>query len=164
MTVYRFLTLIFICFIISSTPLTAQTSGDDIAISLEKALELAPQNNKKILVDVYATWCPYCQRMHGNVYPSEEVQQAIEEYFYLVKIDIEGENTINYLGEEMTEAEFALALQNESVPTTYFLNGEGAIIGVQPGFLEIDVFSSLLNFVGSDAFRTQSFNEYSNNQ
>src|SRR5690625_6004753 len=74
--------------------------------------------------------------MSSTVYPSEEVQKAIEEYFYLVKIDIEGEGMINYLGEELTEAEFARALQNESVPTTYFLDDRGAIIGDQPGFLE----------------------------
>src|SRR5690625_7871916 len=86
--------------------------------------------------------------MHSTVYPSEEVQKAIEEYFYLVKIDIEGEGMINYLGEELTEAEFARALQNESVPTTYFLDDRGAIIGVQPGFLEPEVCRSEERRVG----------------
>lgn len=155
--------LILICgsILASVQPVSAQSATEDPSMPLDKALELASQTDKKILLDVYASWCPYCQRMHGTVYPSDEVQQAIDDYFYLVKIDIEGENVISYLGEEMTEAEFAQALRNESVPTTYFLNGEGSIIGVQPGFLEIDVFSKLLNFVGSDAFLNQSFNEYS---
>lgn len=140
---------------------TAQDSSQAIQpLPLEQALELAPEQGKKILVDVYATWCPYCQRMHSEVYPSEQVQEAISEYFILVKIDIESEEMVNYHGEEMTEAEFAQALENENVPTVYFLNDEGAIIGQQPGFLKKDVFASLLNFVGSDAYLDQSFQEY----
>src|SRR5690625_7935499 len=99
--------------------------------------------------------------MSSTVYPSEEVQKAIEEYFYLVKIDIEGEGMINDLGEELTEAGFARALQNESVPTTYFLDDRGAIIGVQPGFLGPEVVSTLLNFVGSAVFRSQTLQDYS---
>lgn len=161
MRFYPFLIFMLLCSAVLHAPAQAQSTDKDVAISMEEALQRASQSDKKILVDVYASWCPYCQRMHNTVYPSEEVQKAIEEYFYLVKIDIEGEDVINYLGEELTEAEFANALQNESVPTTYFLDDRGAIIGVQPGYLEAGVFSALLNFVGSDAFRSQTFQDYS---
>ncbi len=138
----------------------AQNSTSAEPISLEQALKLAPETGKKILVDVYATWCPYCKRMHSEVYPSDEVTQAISDHFLLVKIDVEGSDEVNYLGEVMTEAEFARALDNQNVPTTYFLNEEGAILGVQPGYIDQDVFSSLLQFVGSDAYLNQSFSEF----
>lgn len=129
-------------------------------ISLEEALERAPEENKKILLDVYASWCPYCQRMHSEVYTDIAVKQAISEYYLWVKIDVESDEKVKYQGREMTEIEFARALENENIPTTYFMNDEGAIIGVQPGYLEADVFSNILNFVGSDAFMNQSFEEY----
>lgn len=129
-------------------------------ISLERALKLAPDEGKKILIDVFATWCPYCKRMHSEVYPSDAVQEAISKYFLWVKIDVESDAMVNYHGEEMTEAQFAQALENQNVPTVYFLNDEGAIIGSQPGYLEEAVFSNLLNFVGSDAYLDQSFKEY----
>jgi len=132
--------------------------------TLEQALKLAPETGKKILVDVYATWCPYCKRMHSEVYPSDEVTEAISDHFLLVKIDVDGTEEVNYLGEVMTEAEFARALDNQNVPTTYFLNGEGAILGVQPGYLEPDVFSSLLKFVGSDAYLDQTFSEFNQSE
>lgn len=131
-------------------------------LSLKDALALAASENKKILVDVYAEWCPYCQRMHEEVYPSEEVLSAISTHFLWVKINIESDENVNYLGTDMTEAEFARALQNENVPTTYFLNPEGAVIGTQPGFIPSDTFSDLLNFVGSDAYLEESFEEYRN--
>ena len=129
-------------------------------IPLQEALKLAPAEGKKILVDVFATWCPYCQRMHSEVYPSEEVQKAIIDYFLWVKIDVESDVMVNYHGEEMTQAQFASALENQNVPTTYFLNSEGAILGKQPGYLKQDVFVNLLNFIGSDAYLNQSFQEY----
>lgn len=129
-------------------------------ISLEQALKLAPGEEKKILVDVYATWCPYCQRMHSEVYPSESVQKAISEYFLWVKIDVESQEMVKYFDKEMTQAQFAQALENQNVPTVYFLNDEGAVLGSQPGFLKEDVFTNLLNFVGSDAYLNQSFQEY----
>lgn len=138
----------------------AQSSVDAEPISLEQALKLAPETGKKILVDVYATWCPYCKQMHSEVYPSDDVKEAILDHFLLVKIDVEGTKEVSYHGEIMTEAEFAQALDNQNVPTTYFLNEEGAILGVQPGYLDADIFSSLLQFVGSDAYLNQSFDEY----
>lgn len=129
-------------------------------IPLEQALEQAPKEGKKILIDVFATWCPYCQRMHSEVYPSEGVQNAISDYYLWVRIDIESDATVNYHGEKMTQAEFASALENENVPTAYFLNSEGAILGKQPGFLDQDVFVNLLRFVGSDAYLDQSFQDF----
>src|SRR6056297_58910 len=156
---YTILAIITLMLIFS--PARAQNSAGPESITLEQALKLAPETGKKILVDVYATWCPYCKRMHSEVYPSDDVSNAISDYFLLVKIDVEGSEEVNYFGEIMTEAQFARALDNKNVPTTYFLNKEGAILGVQPGYLEPKVFSSLLQFVGSDAYLNQSFSEYS---
>lgn len=130
-------------------------------VSLEEALEQAAREGKKILIDVYAEWCPYCQRMHGSVYTSREVLDAISDYYIWVKINVESTDKVSYYGSEMSQAQFASALENKSVPTTYFMNSEGAIIGSQPGFIESEVFADLLNFVGSDAYLTQSFEEFS---
>lgn len=149
---------ILILLIVSNVLLAQEVQTEPI--SLEEALERAPAENKKILLDVYASWCPYCQRMHSEVYTDIAVMQAISDHYLWVKIDVESDEKVRYQGREMTEIEFARALENENIPTTYFMNDEGAIIGVQPGYLEADVFSNILNFVGSDAFLNQSFEEY----
>jgi thioredoxin-related protein len=155
--------IIFTVFFILILPVAALAQVETAEpVSLERALEKASMENKKILVDVYAAWCPYCQRMHSDVYTSEEVLKAISDYFIWVQINVESDKKVTYHGTEMTEAEFARALDNKNVPTTYFLNDEGAIIGVQPGYLDDDVFANLLNFVGSDAYLNTSFEEYVN--
>lgn len=156
-----------VCIILSFIILAPATVAQDHhvePVSLEQALQMAPERNKKILIDVYAAWCPYCQRMHSDVYTNQHVLDAISEHFIWVKINVESDNTVNYLGTEMTEAEFARALENRNIPTTYFLSQTGEILGVQPGYIEETMFSSLLNFVGSDAFLHQTFNEYLENR
>lgn len=149
-------TALFLCCLLIPGELYGQVEP----ISLKEALERAEAEDKKVLVDVYASWCPYCRRMHSNVYPSRQVQEALSEYYLWVKIDIESESEVEYHGKKMTEAEFARALANRNVPTTYFLNQSGEIIGAQPGFIEADTFSRLLHFVGSDAYLNQSFQDY----
>lgn len=133
-------------------------------VTLEEALIRASQEDKKILIDVYASWCPYCQRMHSDVYTNDDVLSAISDHYLWVKINVESGDMVTYKGSEFTEAQFARALENENVPTTYFMNDEGAIIGVQPGYLEAEVFSNLLNYIGSDAFLSQSFDEFRNSR
>lgn len=129
---------------------------------LDTALESAKESGKKVLIDVYAEWCPYCEKMHTEVYTETDVIEAVNEYFYLVKINIESENEVNFLGNRMTEIEFAKMLNSSSLPTTYFMNSDGELLGMQPGLLPADVFEDLLTFVGSDSFESLSFEEYRN--
>ncbi len=133
-------------------------------VTLEDALTRASKEDKKILIDVYASWCPFCQRMHSEVYTNDDVLRAISDHYLWVKINVESNNMVRYKGSDFTEAQFARALENENVPTTFFMNDEGAIIGVQPGYLDADVFSNLLNYIGSDAFLSQSFDEFRNSR
>lgn len=142
---------------------TALSYGQSLnPTALDSALESASENGKKVLIDVYAEWCPYCEKMHTEVYTQAEVINAVNEHFYLVKINIESENEVNYLGNRMAESEFAKMLKSSSLPTTFFMNGDGDLLGMQPGLLPADVFEDLLNFVGSDAFESFSFEEYRN--
>jgi len=131
-------------------------------VGMERALQMASEQDKFILIDVYAEWCPYCQRMQSEVYPSDEVEEKVGKYFIPVRINTESNETLRYLGSEFTQAEFAVALQYRSVPTTYFMNEKGEVVGQQPGFLPVDVFAKLLEFVGSGAFEETTFQEFEN--
>src|SRR6056297_85513 len=130
--------------------------------ALDNALESAKENGKKVLIDEYAEWCPYCAKMHSEVYTETDVIKAVNEHFYLVKINIESQNEVNYLGNRMTESDFAKMLKSSSLPTTFFMNSDGELLGMQPGLLPADVFEDLLTFVGTDSFESLSFEEYRN--
>ncbi|MGF1671534.1 MAG: thioredoxin family protein [Balneolaceae bacterium] len=130
-------------------------------MELETALETAKEENKKVILDVYAEWCPYCRRMHNDVYPDEKVSTILEQYFILVHIDIESNENVKFIDRTITQSQLARALRSQSTPTTYFMSANGEVIGMQPGLLSADIFATLLSYIGSDAYKSQSFEEYS---
>jgi thioredoxin-related protein len=131
--------------------------------SMEEAQILAASDGKKILVDVYTVWCGYCRKMAAETYPNAAVKQKVDEYFHLVRLDAEGSKDITFNGEVMKESELAAILGVASFPTTIFIQPDGEPLGMQPGFMEASMFGNLLGFVGSDAFRTRSFEDYVRN-
>ncbi|MDQ8953435.1 protein-disulfide reductase DsbD [Acinetobacter rudis] len=53
----------------------------------EQALQIAKQQGKPILIDVYADWCTACQPIENEVLPRTDVQQAMAN-FTLIKLDL----------------------------------------------------------------------------
>ena len=155
----RIIATLLVLTLFAAANLTAQNPYNQI-YELEEAIKLASEKDKKVLIDIYADWCPYCGTMHSDTYTDEKVELAIDEHFLLVTVNIESENKLKFNGREFTEREFSGYLSSGSVPSTFFLDSDGEILGMQPGLIPADVFSKLLNFVGSDAFLTQSFDEY----
>ncbi len=127
---------------------------------VDHALQLASAGDKLVLIFVYAEWCPYCHRMWEEVWPDERVGEQVRRYFVPVPINIDSDDPVHFQGHTFTESEFSRALQNESVPTVYFMNTNGEIVGRQPGFLPAELFARLLEYVGSGAYETQTFDEF----
>jgi thioredoxin-related protein len=128
--------------------------------SLPDAQKLAKDNNKKVLVDVYTVWCGYCRKMAAETYPSAKVKNAVDDYFYTVRLNAESDRKIIFNGETFTEAELASAFGVSSFPTTLFIDTDGEPLGLQPGFMDANIFSQLLAFIGSNAFKTQTFEDF----
>lgn len=157
--------LIFLLWLSVTTAVLAQegetdTETEPVWYPLEEAQQLAKETGKKVLIFGMAEWCPYCRRMRTEVYPNKGVQDTLLKYFYPVIVDNESSEKVVFNGEEVTEQELAYALRLRSLPTHYFINAEGKVLGAQPGFLPADVFQKLLSFVGSDSYSTMKFDEY----
>jgi thioredoxin-related protein len=125
-----------------------------------EAIELAAENDKKVLVYANAVWCTYCKKMEKEVFSLEKVQQATNEDFYSVWIDIESEEELNFRGQKMSQIQFARIMRVTGTPTFIFFDSEGEIIAGQPGFIPEDMYLQILEFVGSDAYVDQSFGEF----
>lgn len=54
---------------------------------LESALVQAKQQNKPIIIDVYADWCVACQPIEKEVFPRVDVQDALKN-FTLIQLDL----------------------------------------------------------------------------
>jgi thioredoxin-related protein len=126
----------------------------------EEAQKLAKKSDKKVLVFAEASWCTYCKRMKSDVFPKPGVQQAMTRYFYPVKIDIESERQLTFKDSKMTERQFSRKMRVSATPTFIFLDKNSSVLGTQPGFLEHDIYRTLLTYIGTDAYQDQKFKSY----
>ncbi len=140
-----------------------QVSGVDYDfwVSIEDAQEMAYDEGKHIVLDIYAEWCGFCRRMNEETYGDERVQEALNSYYYPVRIDAESNSEITFLGETYTKSELAMQFGVGSYPTTVFLSPTGEPIAVQPGFIDPREFHRMLTYVGTERYETESYQEFS---
>jgi len=67
-------------------------------LSLDEASELAQQNAKPILIDVYTDWCKWCKVMDQNTFQDKEVIQYVNQNYYAVKLNAEQKQTVKMNG------------------------------------------------------------------
>lgn len=129
--------------------------------SFEQALDKAQAEDRPILVEIYAPWCPWCQRMQDEVYADSTVQSYLSSEFLYVRLNSDAdEGTHQFRSRTLSTSELASTLGAQGVPTTVFLTADGTPIGRQPGFIDRSTFLRLIRYVGSDAYRNQSFDTF----
>jgi thioredoxin-related protein len=124
---------------------------------------IANQSQKKILIDIYAPWCGWCRRMHQEVYPNAEVQEYLLEHFNLTRLDITEEgDTLSFKGYRLNSMTLAGGLGATATPTTVFLEPNGDYITRLPGYASTEDFLNILQFIATNAYQTQSFQDFLN--
>ena len=138
-------TILFITIIAFSIHVKAQ---DINWVSLNKALELQKENPKKIMIDIYTNWCGPCKMLDKKTFQNNDVASYVNEHYYAVKLNGEGNETINYkdrsFGNPNYDAskknrrnsshEFANFMGISAYPTIAFLNETGDFIIPLKGF------------------------------
>ena len=85
------------------------------AKTFAKAKELAKQDRKLIMVDVYTDWCGWCKKLDADTYPAPEVVKVARD---LVSVKLDAEDK----GEGQ---EFAETYKVRGFPTILFLDPAG---------------------------------------
>jgi thioredoxin-related protein len=164
----RFFTFLFIVFI--GLSMNAQ---EVTWLSWSEASELATtdENPKKIFVDVYTDWCGWCKKMDKDTFQNAEVAAYMEANFYMVKLDGEDKEEIEYKGKlfkfvasgKRGYHEFAAALMNGkmSYPTTIFLDEEMNMLSPIPGYQKPEPFLNIAKYFGDNIYKEKDWKAYS---
>lgn len=89
----------------------------------EDGQKAAIEQNKPMLVYFWAIWCKFCEKLHTEVYPSEEVNKMLRSDFVLVAVDLD------------TNKEDTQRFGVQYPPYLIFLSPEGKILTRIPGYL-----------------------------
>ncbi len=104
--------------------------------SYAAALETAKKEGKPVILVFSAAWCPPCQSMKKNVYPSAEVK-PLQDKFVWAYLDVD----------EEANAKAAQKYGVEGIPHVQFLNSEGKDVDKLVGGVPPAEFAGLLNKV-----------------
>lgn len=162
---YRARPLLLAFLLAGVLPVRAQieTTDDNQIVwpTFEAAFEAAAESDKIVLIDVWSRTCGWCRKQQTEVYTQAELQQIIDDYFVIGRIDIDVANdTISFRGYDLSSAELAAGLGASGTPTTIFMEPSGSYITRLAGFHPYDDFRNVLEFIGTEAFRDMPFEEY----
>lgn len=126
----------------------------------DKALELAKESGKLIIVNFYTDWCPNCRRMNEKTYRDEVVLKQLSKSFIPVKLNAESSRPLIIEGQTVTEYQVALMFRVGSYPTTWFLTSEGRPLLPVKGYYGPDLFAPMLRFVEGGWYEKMDFDMY----
>ncbi|WP_293294277.1 DUF255 domain-containing protein [Allomuricauda sp.] len=141
-------------------------------ISWDEAVQLSKTDAspKKIFVDVYTDWCGWCKKMDKNTFQNPEVSKYMQDNFYMVKMDAEGKDPIEYQGKTFKyipsgrrgyhELAAALLQGRMSYPTVVFLDEKLNMLSPVPGYQQVEPFMQIAKYFGENIYKDQDWKSY----
>ena len=135
------------------------------------ALSQSADNPKKMFIDVYTDWCGWCKRMDKDTFQNADVARYMVENFYMVKLDGEGKEPIEFRGKTYKyvpsgrrgyhELAAALLKGRLSYPTVVFMDEDLNLLAPVAGYQKPDPFLNVARFFGDDIYKEQDWKTYS---
>lgn len=104
-------------------------------LNYEKAIKIAKKENKKVLMFVYSTHCPWCLKMKKNTLHNDKITKYINKNFILLMSNQDDDS-------------FPEEFRAQMVPTTYFINAQTEeSLYSTVGYLKPDMYYEELTFI-----------------
>lgn len=137
-------------------------------MTIQEALEAQKTDPKKIMMDVYTVWCGPCKMLDKNTFQNPDVAAYVNENYYAVKFNGEGNSEVNYRDKTFTNPkydpaksksrnyphEFAGYLRVRAYPTIVFFDESGNLITGLAGYLKPQQLELYLKLFADDTYKT----------
>lgn len=129
-------------------------------MAFDTALVKAGAEKRYVVVDFYTDWCKWCKVMDEKTYSDTLVAKALKERFVATKVNGEGKRAISYNGRSMTESDFTMGMRVSGFPSTMFMDSDGKVLGILPGYIEAPVYLKILSYITTESYKKMSLDEY----
>ena len=150
-------------------------------LSLEQALKAQKVVPKKIFMDVFTKWCGPCKILDNRTFKNPDVARYISEHYYAVKFNGEGQEKINFLGNNFANPNYNSARANRrnsthqftqflgisAYPTMVFISEQGDLIMPLQGYQtpqQLELFLKMIKQGDYQVFsNSEDFQKYRKN-
>ena len=129
-------------------------------LTFEQGLAASKKEKKMMVVDFYTTWCGWCKVMDRETYGHESVIKFAKEKLVLVKVNAESNEKTRFRDKEYTYRELAAAFGVNGYPATAFIDANGEVLTLVPGYVPADKFLPILEFLSGGHHKTMKFEEF----
>ena len=158
--------LTFLILLLSVVFANAQTKINWLTI--EEAYAKQKITPKKVLIDVYTSWCGWCKVMDKETFTNAEVINYVNQNYYAVKLDAESKKSIKLgtsvykFDEENRSNEVAIALLQGkmSYPSIVYLDESFNMIQPVPGYMNAKDFHQIITYFGGNFHKKEQFENY----
>ena len=130
--------------------------------SFDAGLAKADKEKKMILVDFYADWCHWCKVMDEKTFKDKNVSKKLQDRFVTIKLDAEdAQAKVNYKNETFSNPQLTQAFGITGFPSLAFLDSNGDVITLVPGYVPPENFINILNYIDARCWEKEiSFEDF----
>jgi len=135
-------------------------------MTFDEALAAQEKEPRKLIVDVYTSWCGPCKLLDKNTFQNKEVADFINANYYAVKFNGEGTEEVNYLDNTYTnpshdpnrrgrnsQHQFAQAMKVRGYPSIVFFDEKGNFIQPVVGYKTPKQLEIFLKMIANDDYK-----------
>jgi thioredoxin-related protein len=127
---------------------------------LEPAVAKAADEKKAVMVDVYTDWCGWCKKMDKEVFTDPAVAEVLASRFALAKVNGESKESITFKGHTTNGIGIAQSFGVRGYPSIIFLDSNGDMLTMIPGFLDAEKFLPVVTFIGNREYEKMEWDAY----
>jgi thioredoxin-related protein len=169
---FAFLLLYFLPSVNAQSANGSSAQGNEVKwYSFEEGMKLAKKKHKYVIVDIYTDWCGWCKKMDNETFRDPSVVNYLNESFVAIKLNAEEKNAIAFNGNIYTNPKPALQRSTHQLavllagsrlayPTYIYLDSKGKTITSSQGYMQPEDLLPLLKYVGSEAYKTKTWKEF----